>query len=127
MRDILETLQGLPPRCAVVMDGQAMFIRRGARDPDPALIPTTQVDQWNEEHGVTEAQVQAMLTGLTLGWDRDEVTLSENLTTYGFIAVFDVPITVQARTEEEAIALARKAAPHIEGAVMVALDLIETE
>lgn len=71
MKDALANLQKLPPKCAAVVEGQAVFINRGAREIAPAFMPTDQVEQWNRTNDVTTAHLRAMEVGLALGWDAD--------------------------------------------------------
>jgi hypothetical protein len=121
LRDVLENLQKLPPRCAAVIGGRAVFIRRGAGSvPADVLSPTT-VDQWNSLNGVTPQQVQAMIVGATLGWDRDGAdpeTHNEVLDVEAPVGPFEyeyaTEITVVIRpvgyhTEEQAAAAAKSA------------------
>jgi len=71
MKDVLATLAKLPPRCAAVVEGQAVFIRRGARETSPAFMGTDQVEQWNADNDVTVEHLRAMEVGAALGWDAD--------------------------------------------------------
>jgi hypothetical protein len=117
MRDVLETLKKLPPACAAVINGQAVIIRRGAPEPGEALgIGKDQVDQRNAKLGVTPQQVQAMIVGVTLGWDKDgadpdthaeDYDSSPGPFTYEYLGEIEVTIRVTAPTEEAAFDLAK--------------------
>lgn len=146
MKDVLATLQKLPPKCAAVIEGQAVFIRRGALDTAPAHIPTDQVGVWNQGHGITRQQAQAMVVGATLGWDKDGADPDTHAADLGsepgpflftFAATIVVELKVSAFTEEQATeagnSLARDVIetvdgldPEITGASFDSLDLIES-
>lgn len=108
MKDVLETLAKLPPRSAAVFNGEAVFIRRGATEVAPAFLARDRVDVWNHEHGVTRAQAQAMLIGLTQGWDADGADPDThdpdeaNETLFTFAQPMMVTIAVRARSSAEA-------------------------
>jgi hypothetical protein len=117
MRDVLETLAKLPEKCAAVIEDQSVFIRRGAPEPSATgLIAKDHVDQWNAANGVSPAQVQAMIVGVTLGWDKDGAdpdTHAEGFSeptgpfVYEFQAEFTTSVKVNAHTEAAAAELAR--------------------
>lgn len=71
MPDALDHLAKLPPRCAANIEGSAVMIVRGANKTMPAFLAGSSVEKWNQDHGVTPEQVQAMLVGVTLGWDME--------------------------------------------------------
>lgn len=140
MRDVLDTLAKLPPRCAAVVEGQAVFINRGVSRLSPAFLGRSTVDQWNARHGVTPEQAKAMLVGVTLGWDfdgadPDTYAPSEHIGpfTYEFLATFVVPITLKAQTlghgEMQAKAIALRLLTGLpEGSdCEFPLDLLETD
>lgn len=142
MPDVLATLQKLPAKCAAVIDGQAVFILRGA-GYGPSFIGTDQVDQWNQRNGVNPQQVQAMVVGATLGWDRsgadpDTHTEEPGETWFDIYITVSVAIQIPAHTEEQALAEGRKRAEDLAdritfdiGSYGIAhvdnIDIIETE
>jgi hypothetical protein len=110
MRDVLENLAKLPPACAAMMAGRKVHITRGARNPIPLSTPVT-IDQWNAQHGVTEAQVKAMIVGVTLGWEMDGADPDTHAAAsddaeiggpfeYTYQAEICVNIVIEARSEE---------------------------
>lgn len=110
MKDVLAHLAKLPPRCAAVVDGEVSFIRRGARAPDIAFIASDTIDRWNRDHGVTEAQVKAMIAGVTLGWDMDaadpdthsasDEQLGDETFEYRYQTDISAEIVIKARSEQ---------------------------
>jgi hypothetical protein len=69
MNDVLETLKKLPEICASrhPTTGEAVLLRRGSIGYWPAgrIDP----DKFNERHGVTAAQLEAMEIGSHFGFD----------------------------------------------------------
>lgn len=65
-----QNLAKLPGECAAIhpSSGMPIYILAGERGycDLPASFP---VDSWNEKHGITNAQVEAMLAGSMFGWD----------------------------------------------------------
>lgn len=51
-----------------MIDGVSHFIRRGANEVDPTMMPID-VDEWNRLNHVEDWQKEAMIRGLHLGWD----------------------------------------------------------
>lgn len=111
MRDVLENLKKLPPKCWAVVEGNPVCIFRGTREPTPAFVATDQVDQLNLKHGVSPQQVQAMIVGVTLGWDKDGAdpdTHAEDLGEkpgpffYEFLGLVEVKIAISAHADQEA-------------------------
>lgn len=119
MKDVLETLKKLPPLCYAVMGDEVVQIRRGAVVPTPAFgCAHNTVDSANAALGVTPQQVQAMLVGVTLGWDMDGAdpdTHAKDLGSepgpylYDFVGTVEVRVQVGAHTEEQALKDAREA------------------
>jgi hypothetical protein len=113
MKDVLSNLAKLPPSCFAVIDGQVVVIRRGARDPAPAVgISREEAGKRNAAGGVTDAQVRAMIAGVTLGWDMDaadpdyqapDEPLGDELFEYTFVGDIELQIRVTARNEELAV------------------------
>lgn len=70
MVDVLKTLSKLPELCAATLPGstEAIIIRRGVVGYYPAPIKL-RVDDFNQRHGVTDAQREAMLIGSCFGWE----------------------------------------------------------
>lgn len=111
MRDALSNLSKLPPKCAATLEGRKVIIRRGGREPIPLHSPLT-VDAWNLNHNVTPAQVQAMIVGVTLGWEMDgadpdthapeDERLGDGPFVYEYGASISIGIKVEARSEVEA-------------------------
>lgn len=57
----------LPEVCAAYLGGEVVVLYRDADAtvaPDQSIVPRS----WNEERGVSAAQVAAMVAGCTLGW-----------------------------------------------------------
>jgi hypothetical protein len=113
MKDVLSTLKKLPPKAAAVINGEAMFIRRGAATATPSmLLRTDQVDQWNQANGVSREQQQAMLVGLNVGWDhdgadpdthrREQEGLDPNRS-FTFFQPLGIRITVRATSMDDAV------------------------
>lgn len=153
MRDALTSMSKLPEKCAAVMNDQAVYILRGARDPAPAIgLSTNAVDLWNQRNGVTPQQAQAMIVGVTMGWDRDGADCDEHVAALGrpdgevgpfryeWAGDVEVTISVVAPSEEEAHTLARARLQKLVDALYDAdlnsgitygasetLDLIETD
>lgn len=98
MKDVLANLAKLPPECAATIAGRKVYIRRGARDPIPLSTPIT-VDQWNAQKGVTEAQVAAMIVGVTLGWDMDGADPDTHADATGDQSVGDGPFDYRYQAE----------------------------
>ena len=71
MRDVLENLKKLPPKCAAVMNGRPVIIHRGSQHLGCWVGGKDQVDQYNARNGISPQQVQAMIVGVTMGWDKD--------------------------------------------------------
>jgi hypothetical protein len=71
MRDVLETLAKLPTMCAArhPSDKSVILIARGVMGYWPAPASIVDPDQFNERHGITAAQVDAMVIGSMFGWD----------------------------------------------------------
>ena len=107
MKDVLDTISVLPPQCASVMNGEAVFIRRGAREPDPAFMPVEQVPAWNIAHDVTPEQQTAMEVGVSLGWDLDGAHTDGVCETFTFTVTLAMTIKVDAASPEDAARLAR--------------------
>ena len=116
MKDVLENLAKLPPECAALIGGRKVYIRRGARDPIPLSTPIT-VDEWNTQKGVSDAQKQAMIVGVTLGWDMDGADpdthaadaekLGDEFFTYRYQSEIAVEIVIEAKSEQLAAEEAR--------------------
>lgn len=67
--DVLATLQKLPPYCASKLPstGETILIKRG----EPGYHPAPQIadpSAFNDEHGITPAQAEAMFAGSMFGW-----------------------------------------------------------
>lgn len=113
MRDALHTLQKLPEKCASVQDGIAVFIRRGARSHAPAHIPSDQVDQWNQAHGIEPHVRLAMEAGLNMGWDSDAADPDSHAPELGgpfrytFVGEITVQLVVTSNNEADAANEAR--------------------
>jgi len=60
----------LPRECAarLAMDDSPILIKRGESGYFP-LAPATDVDKFNADRGITEAQVNAMEAGSMFGWE----------------------------------------------------------
>lgn len=149
MPDALENLAKLPPRCAAVMDGHAVMIVRGSRQPVKAFLPYTTVGEWNRRHDVTPAQVSAMMAGVTFGWDTEGANPDTHARAsgdeeeigpfnYEFTATVLVPIKVQAHTLGMAEKHARRRAENLADQICFdlgkgvaeieyPLDLLETD
>lgn len=70
MTDILATLAKLPELCAARLptDNSPILIRRGSAGYWP-FRPDLDVEAFNAHHGISTAQVEAMLCGSMFGWD----------------------------------------------------------
>jgi hypothetical protein len=69
MHDVLDTLKKLPSMCAATdPQGAPVLLKRGVAGYWP-LRPGFDVDGFNQRHGVTSRQVQAMEIGSIFGWD----------------------------------------------------------
>ncbi len=68
--DVLENLKKLPPICAAKMPGtgEPILIKRGEMGYY-GRPSTFDVDGYNQRHGVTRYQVDAMLAGSMFGWE----------------------------------------------------------
>lgn len=108
MKDVLETLQKLPPKCAAIVFGQPRTILRGANQMGMFVGDQHTVDQWNLSQGISPEQVQAMIVGVTLGWDKDGADPDTHAADLGnrpgpfdytYVGTVDVRITVSAPTE----------------------------
>lgn len=130
MVDALDNLAKLPPKCAAIMNNAPVFIHRGANQPQPALLAPDQVQQWNVKHNVTLEQVNAMMAGVTLGWDReaadpDSHIVSDSQTTtqlYTFAVTLAVTIEVQANSESHALHLATTKAENLADQIVFDLN-----
>lgn len=110
MRDVLDNLAKLPPSCWAIVDDQVIVIRRGAREPAVVTgISRDDVARRNAADGVTEAQVKAMVVGVTLGWEMDgadpdhqdpDEPLGDELFEYRYQAEIAVEIVIEARCEQ---------------------------
>lgn len=69
-REILQVLADLPEMCATrrLTDGSPILIKRGTVGYWP-LRDDFDVDAFNARHGITPAQVEAMMTGSMFGFD----------------------------------------------------------
>jgi hypothetical protein len=69
-RDIADVLNDLPPMCASrePSSGKPTYLRRGHKGYWPAPSGLD-VEAYNAELGVSEAQAEAMLTGSVFGFD----------------------------------------------------------
>lgn len=153
MRDAIENLKKLPERCFAVMNDQVVAIRRGAREPSPApQWPKDGVAHINQQAGVTPQQVQAMIVGVTMGWDADGADPDEHVAPldrppeevgpFEYLFDSDVSVTIKvtdAYSEDEAYDKAKKRLEELVDALYDAelkpgitygaadsLDLIET-
>jgi hypothetical protein len=61
----------LPLMCMAHIPGtnKTIAIYYGERGYYEVPFSTSYADEWNEKHGVTKGQVEAMLTGSMFGWD----------------------------------------------------------
>jgi hypothetical protein len=112
MKDVLSNLAKLPPSCFAVINGQVVVIRRGARDPAPAVgISREEAGKRNAAGDVTDAQVRAMIAGVTLGWDMDaadpdtqtdepDQQLGDDTFEYTYQADISVNIVIEAKSEQ---------------------------
>jgi hypothetical protein len=70
MIDVLKTLEKLPVECGSrdLKTDAPILIRRGVMGFWP-MPPRFDPDRFNEEHGISPAQVEAMQIGSMFGWD----------------------------------------------------------
>jgi hypothetical protein len=66
----MANMRKLPYSCYAWLDGKAVVIRRGKAKPGPSSISQDQVNWHNYTNDISHAQLQAMICGVTLGWDR---------------------------------------------------------
>jgi hypothetical protein len=110
MRDVLEVLSKLPPVAATWTGGQGYLIKRGVMGMhDYPLATENDVAAFNESHGVTPAQKQAMEVGCVAGWDAEGADLQGDEITFIYTAPFVLMLSVNASTEEEAARRAKRA------------------
>lgn len=123
MRDVLEVLAKLPPKCAIIDElGAPCFIYRGASGFRPADIPASSVDAWNSMHSVTEEQKRAMMIGASLGWDApgadpdaQSVVPEQRPNLFTYRVPFAVTVRVKAPTEEAAAQEMHRAMEDLQG------------
>jgi hypothetical protein len=102
MNDILEILQTLPPTCAAFIDGKPVLIRRGARE---ALPTFDDPNVYNTKHGISPEQVERMITGVVLGWEK-LAPEPEAMRRYDCLVQAIVPVHLMAGSIEQAKSLA---------------------
>lgn len=66
---LTSNMRKLPVVCYARMDGDPVLIRRGNSEPEPVALSGEQMAWRNHVQSVTPQQVQAMICGVTFGWD----------------------------------------------------------
>jgi hypothetical protein len=69
--DVLEVLQKLPQFCGARLpsDNSPIMIKRGVMGYWQWQIQGMTPERYNERHGITDIQVECMMTGSMVGWD----------------------------------------------------------
>lgn len=103
------SMRKLPPFCYARLDGISVMIRRGDDTPEAVALSSEQMAWRNHTHSITPQQVQAMICGVTFGWDHKSADPDTHCSTPMPLRHMEVsiPITVtvpvEAYSTEDAI------------------------